>query len=96
MRALAENREEGRRPGCVSRGRVRRLRLMKRLVLWAVSLYLLFAVIGRFAESIGAARCGCDRSCWCKKPALSTFRWVFPFEHRAPAEQVDTVSGCER
>ena len=69
---------------------------MRRLVLWVASLYLLFAVIGRFVEGMGATRCSCDRNCWCKKPVLSTFRWVFPFGHKAPTEQMDAVPGSER
>jgi hypothetical protein len=73
-----------------------RLVSVKRVVLWAASLYLLFAVIGRFVEGMGAARCGCDASCWCKTPGLSTFRWVFPFGHKTPAEQLDSESGSER
>jgi hypothetical protein len=44
-------------------------------------LYLLFAVIGRFVEGMGAVRCGCASDCWCHRPVLSTFRWVFPFGH---------------
>ena len=58
---------------------------MKRLLLRIVQLYLLFAVIGRFVEEMGAVECGCDRSCWCQKPGLSVFRWVFPYGHRGPA-----------
>jgi hypothetical protein len=48
----------------------------------ALSLYLLFAVIGRFVEGMGAVSCGCGPDCWCKKPVLSIFRWVFPYGHR--------------
>jgi hypothetical protein len=44
-------------------------------------LYLLFAVIGRFVEGMGAVRCGCASTCWCKRPVLSAFRWVFPWRH---------------
>lgn len=56
---------------------------MKRAAVGALSLYLLFALIGRFVEAMGAVRCGCDAGCWCKKPILSTFRWVFPVGHRS-------------
>ncbi len=59
---------------------------MKRLVLGAASLYLLFAVIGRFVEGMGAVSCECQPDCWCKKPGLSTFRWVFPAGHHFDAE----------
>ena len=44
---------------------------------------ILFAVIGRFVEAMGAVRCGCVIDCWCHRPVLSTFRWVFPF--RSPS-----------
>lgn len=60
---------------------------MKRILLKVGQLYLLFALIGRFVEQLGAVQCGCDASCWCKKPVLSTFRWVFPVGH-------STGSGC--
>jgi hypothetical protein len=56
---------------------------VKRLIVWLAGVYLLFAVIGRFVEGMGAVRCGCAPTCWCKKPVLSTFRWVFPFKHQA-------------
>lgn len=51
----------------------------------AFSLYLLFAVIGRFVEQMGAVHCDCEPDCWCKRPVLSTFRWVFPFGHHIGA-----------
>ncbi len=55
---------------------------MKRTLIAAASVYLLFAVIGRFVERMGAVECGCAPSCWCKKPVVGTFRWVFPFGHQ--------------
>ena len=57
-------------------------RLVRRTIVRAFSLYLLFAIIGRFVEEMGAVSCGCGPDCWCKKPVLSTFRWVFPYGHR--------------
>jgi hypothetical protein len=53
-----------------------------RIIVRALSLYLLFAIIGRFVEEMGAVSCSCAADCWCKKPTLSTFRWVFPYGHR--------------
>lgn len=50
------------------------------------AVYLLFAVIGRFVEGMGAVECGCADDCWCKRPVLSTFRWVFPWGHRGPSQ----------
>jgi len=60
---------------------------MKRIVRALVGLYLLFAVIGRFVEGMGAVECGCGEQCWCKRPVLSAFRWVFPWGHQPPASQ---------
>lgn len=57
------------------------LAVMRRVLLGTVSVYLLFALIGRFAERMGAVTCGCAPGCWCKQPVLSTFRWVFPVGH---------------
>jgi hypothetical protein len=55
--------------------------MIKRIALRVVAIYLLFAIIGRFVEEMGAAQCGCRPDCWCHRPGLSTFRWVFPFRH---------------
>jgi hypothetical protein len=55
--------------------------MLKRIILRALAVYALFAIIGRFVERMGAAQCGCRPDCWCQKPGLSTFRWVFPFRH---------------
>jgi hypothetical protein len=72
---------------------------VRRLLLRGFGLYLLFAVIGRFVEEMGAVECGCDPTCWCKRPVLSTFRWVFPYGHRGCgasqlAEDQGTSSGA--
>lgn len=55
---------------------------MKRLRVGVGSTYLLFAVLGRFVEGMGAVEYGCAADCWCKRPVLSVFRWVFPYGHR--------------
>lgn len=55
---------------------------MKRVLARAGLLYLLFALIGRFVEAMGAVECGCDAGFWCKRPVLSAFRWAFPYGHR--------------
>jgi len=57
-----------------------------RMVRWVLGLYLLFAVVGRFVEGMGAVRCGCAADCWCQRPLLSTFRWVFPWRHHSRKE----------
>jgi hypothetical protein len=55
---------------------------MKRLVETALGLYLLAALVGKVLEAVGVSRCGCSAACWCRRPGLSAFRWVFPFGHR--------------
>lgn len=55
---------------------------MKRFVLSLLLGYVLLALVGRAAEAVGLQTCGCDLDCWCKKPGLSLFRWVFPRFHR--------------
>lgn len=52
-------------------------------VLGAVTgLYLLLALVSRVAEKAGVIRCGCSATCWCKRAALTPFRWVLPWRHR--------------
>lgn len=58
------------------------MRTGKRLAIGAVGPYLLFALIGRFVEAIGAAQCECSSDCWCARPILGALRWVFPRGHR--------------
>ncbi|CAI9418142.1 hypothetical protein HIDPHFAB_03196 [Nocardioides sp. T2.26MG-1] len=57
---------------------------MKRLVLIVLGGYLLVAVGNKVAEAAGMMTCGCADDCWCKRPGLSPFRWVFPWRHRGP------------
>lgn len=59
---------------------------MKRALISVAAVYLLFAVIGRIVEGMGAVECGCVDDCWCKRPVLSTFRWAFPWGHRGPSQ----------
>jgi hypothetical protein len=56
---------------------------VKRILAWFLGSYLLVAVIGRFVESQGAVQCGCTEDCWCRRPVLSTFRWVMPVRHHS-------------
>jgi hypothetical protein len=64
---------------------------VRRLLVRAALVYVLFALIGRFVEGMGAVRCGCAAACWCKRPVLSTFRWVFPFAHRGDASSKEAA-----
>ena len=54
---------------------------LRRLAGRLLALYLLFAVIGRFVERMGAVQSDCSPDCWCRRPVLSTFRWVVPRGH---------------
>jgi hypothetical protein len=56
---------------------------VKRVVRAVLALYLLVALGNRLAERLGAMRCGCTDECWCRRPGLSLFRWVFPWRHRS-------------
>lgn len=56
---------------------------MRRAVLVLVGGYLLIATANRVAEHFGARRCSCAADCWCRRPGLSLFRWVFPLGHRS-------------
>jgi hypothetical protein len=61
---------------------------MKRAVTWGLGLYVLCALIGRLVEErMDVVRCTCAEDCWCRRPGLSAFRWVFPLGHRT-AERV--------
>jgi hypothetical protein len=54
---------------------------VKRAVLMLVGAYVLVAVGNRVAEHFGAMRCDCAEDCWCRRPGLNLFRWVFPWRH---------------
>jgi hypothetical protein len=57
---------------------------MKRLVLAIAVGYVLLALVGLAKEAVGIYACECYADCWCKKPGLSLFRWVFPRFHHLP------------
>lgn len=44
--------------------------------------YVILGLMTRAWEATGAYTCGCDPDCWCKRPGLSLFRWVFPRGHK--------------
>lgn len=52
---------------------------MKRVAALSLGVYLLLAVGNKVAEAAGARRCHCADECWCRRPGLSLFRWVFPW-----------------
>jgi hypothetical protein len=46
--------------------------------------YVALALIYRAREAAGRLTCDCYPDCWCRKPGLNVFRWVFPRYHRNP------------
>jgi hypothetical protein len=58
--------------------------LVKRVALAIAIGYLVLALVGRAKEAAGVYTCECYEDCWCKKPGLSLFRWVFPRFHHFP------------
>lgn len=56
---------------------------MKRVLGLAVVLYLAAAVVGLLREHMGLVSCGCAADCWCHRPGLRLFRWVFPRGHKS-------------
>lgn len=54
---------------------------MKRLVARLALLYVALALLGHAKEQRGSLVCECNEDCWCKRPGLELFRWVFPFGH---------------
>ncbi|GAB3885150.1 hypothetical protein GCM10028802_34740 [Terrabacter terrigena] len=56
---------------------------MRRAFGLAVGLYLSAAVVGLVRERMGLVTCGCAEDCWCRRPGLRVFRWVFPRGHKS-------------
>jgi hypothetical protein len=55
---------------------------MRRVFAVGAAAYLTLALRGLARERSGTRTCECHAECWCKRPGLSLFRWVFPFGHR--------------
>ncbi|MDQ3677987.1 MAG: hypothetical protein M3401_14530 [Actinomycetota bacterium] len=54
---------------------------MSRFSLVLGATYLMLALVSHALERAGSIRCDCQADCWCKRPGLRTFRWVFPVGH---------------
>lgn len=59
---------------------------MKRAAGVVLSVHLLAAVVGHVRERMGLIACGCADDCWCHRPELSFFRWVFPRGHKGSVD----------
>ena len=56
---------------------------MKRALALAAGVYITAGLVGLLRERLGMVACGCADDCWCKRPGLSVFRWVFPRGHKS-------------
>lgn len=57
---------------------------MRKLLLSFILGYVVLGLVARAKEAAGMMTCDCYPDCWCRKPGLSIFRWVFPRYHRNP------------
>jgi len=57
---------------------------MKRSAIALAIDYVVLALVTRANEAAGVYTCAGYTDCWCKKPGLSLFRWVFPRIHHVP------------
>jgi hypothetical protein len=55
--------------------------MLKRILQMLGLVYVGLALVGHVRELSGELTCECADDCWCKKPGLSFFRWVFPYGH---------------
>ena len=55
---------------------------MKRALKLLAFAYVLAGLVALGLERAGAYECACEPDCWCKRPGLNLFRWVFPRFHR--------------
>jgi len=54
---------------------------MRRIAVIGGVSYLALAALGHWKERAGSLTCECQPDCWCKRPGVRLFRWVFPFVH---------------
>jgi hypothetical protein len=65
---------------------------MKRgaVILKILVVYTILGLVTRAMEGAGRITCECYEDCWCKRPGLSIYRWVFPrFHHLRPCEDAE-------
>jgi hypothetical protein len=61
---------------------LRRNNVVKRTLKATFIGYVVLGLFNLGLERAGVLHCECDPACWCKRPGLNTFRWVFPYGHR--------------
>jgi hypothetical protein len=52
--------------------------------------YVVVGLIALSLERTGVYACRCEPECWCRRPGLSVFRWVFPRFPRLPSHEDTT------
>jgi hypothetical protein len=57
-------------------------RMVRRSLNLTVLGYVLAGLAALSLERMGYYSCGCQPDCWCKRPTLRVFRWIFPYGHR--------------
>jgi hypothetical protein len=63
------------------------VRVVRRILMSLALGYVVLALFTKAKEAAGLQSCDCYPDCWCRKPGLSLFRWVFPqFHHNAGLE----------
>lgn len=71
---------------------------MRRILTSLVLGYVVLALLTKAREAAGLLSCDCYPDCWCRKPGLSLFRWVFPQFHQNPDLEARTkrqLAGAE-
>jgi hypothetical protein len=63
---------------------------MKRVLTLMAFGYVVVGLIALGLERSGVYECGCTPECWCKRPGLNVFRWVFPRFHRLRSHEDTT------
>ena len=66
--------------------------MLRRTIQVAILGYVVLGLATRSLEEIGLFhRCQCDPDCWCKRPGLTIFRWVFPRGHTGPWNRTEVT-----
>jgi hypothetical protein len=55
---------------------------MRRALKLIAFAYIGVGLVALGLERAGVYTCACEPDCWCKRPGLNVFRWVFPRFHR--------------
>jgi len=63
---------------------------MKRVLTLMAFGYVVVGLIALGLERSGVYECECAPECWCKRPGLNVFRWVFPRYHRLRSHEGTT------